>query len=70
MPTEENVGKTEFVSDQLLPFLTAVDVTVVFPLTVEVAVDGTADGLTDITTGGSAVRMYPEIVLEKYSVIW
>jgi hypothetical protein len=70
MPTEENVGNTEFVSDQLASSLTAIDVTVIFPLTVDVAVDGTADGLTDITTGGSAVRTYPELILEKYSVIW
>jgi hypothetical protein len=70
MPTEENVGKTEFVSDQLASTLYTVELTVNIPLTVDVAVDGTADGLTDITTGGSAVRTYPELILEKYSVIW
>ena len=70
MLSEENVGKKEFVSDQSFEYLTAVDVTVNVPLTVDVAVDGTVDGVTDTTTGGSAVRTYPELILEKYSVIW
>jgi hypothetical protein len=64
------VGKTEFVSSQLASPLTAVDDTVIVPLMVDVAVDGTVDGVTETITGGRPVRTYPELILEKYSVIW
>jgi hypothetical protein len=68
--SDENVGKKEFDSNQLLSYLKRVANCVEFPLSVVVAVVGTAEGVTDTITGGSAVRTYPALILEKNSVIW
>jgi hypothetical protein len=69
-PTEENVGKTEFDSDHSPDDLTRVVRRVEFPLSVDVTVVGTAEGVTDTTTAESPVRTYPELIFEKNSVIW
>ena len=70
MLSEENDGKKEFDSDQLLEGLTAVNIWLKLPLTVDAAVEGTVEGVTDTTTGEIPVRTYPELIFEKYSVIW
>jgi hypothetical protein len=69
-PNKENVGKIESDSDHSPNDEMTVVRRVEFPLTVDVTVVGTAEGVTDTTTGGSAVRTYPELILEKNSVIW
>jgi hypothetical protein len=69
-PTEENEGKIEFDSNHSFDDLKRSVRRVEFPLSVDVTVVGTAEGVTDTITGGSAVRTYPELILEKNSVIW